>query len=33
VFSHDLMVLATNRDVAQAYLHEFEQIQRLFRIY
>jgi phosphatidylserine/phosphatidylglycerophosphate/cardiolipin synthase-like enzyme len=32
-FSHDLMVVATNRDVAQAYLHEFEQIQRLFRIY
>lgn len=33
VFSHDLLVLATNREVAQAYLHEFEQIQRLFRIF
>lgn len=33
VFSHDITVVATNREVAQAYLHEFDQIQRLFRIY
>jgi phosphatidylserine/phosphatidylglycerophosphate/cardiolipin synthase-like enzyme len=33
VFSHDLMVVATNRDLAQAYLHEFWQIQRLFRVF
>ena len=33
VFSHDLLVVLNNRDVAQAYLHEFEQIQRLFRVY
>jgi phosphatidylserine/phosphatidylglycerophosphate/cardiolipin synthase-like enzyme len=33
VFSHDLTVLATHREVARAYLHEFEQIQRVFRIY
>ncbi len=33
VFSHDLMVLATNHDVAKAYLYEFDQIQRLFRVY
>jgi len=33
VFSHDITVAATNRALAQAYLHEFGQIQRLFRIY
>jgi hypothetical protein len=33
VFSHDLMVVAANRDLAQAYLHEFWQIQRLFRVF
>jgi hypothetical protein len=33
VFSHDLTVVATNRDMAQAYLHEFDQMQRLFRIF
>ena len=33
VFSHDIIVVATNRDLAQAYLHEFDQIQRLFRIF
>lgn len=32
-YSHDLAVVAVSRDVVQAYLHEFEQIQRLFRIY
>lgn len=32
-FSHDLTVVVRNRDVAQAYAHEFEQIQRLFRTY
>jgi hypothetical protein len=33
VFSHDIMVVATNREVAQAYLHEFDQLQRLFRVF
>ena len=33
VFSHDLTVVAKNRELAQAYLHEFDQIQRLFRIF
>jgi len=33
VFSHDLLVIANNRDVAQPYLYEFEQIQRSFRVY
>jgi phosphatidylserine/phosphatidylglycerophosphate/cardiolipin synthase-like enzyme len=33
VFSHDLIVVATNRDVAQPYLYEFDQIRRLFRVY
>ena len=32
-FSHDLTVVATDKELAQAYLHEFEQIQRLFRVY
>ncbi len=32
-FSHDLTLVVRNREVAQAYLHEFDQIQRLFRIY
>ncbi len=33
VFSHDLIVIASNRDVAQPYLYEFEEIQRSFRVY
>lgn len=33
VFSHDLVVIAANHEVAKPYLHEFEQIQQLFRIY
>lgn len=33
VFSHDLIVVAHNVEVAQPYLYEFEQIQRLFRVY
>jgi hypothetical protein len=33
VFSHDLLVVIKSRDIAAAYLHEFEQIQRLFRIF
>jgi len=33
VFSHDLLVVLNDREVAGAYLHEFEQIQRLFRVY
>ena len=33
VFSHDLLVVLNNSDVAQPYLYEFDQIQRLFRVY
>jgi hypothetical protein len=33
VFSHDLVVVVNNREVAQPYLFEFEQIQRSFRVY
>jgi phosphatidylserine/phosphatidylglycerophosphate/cardiolipin synthase-like enzyme len=33
VFSHDLTVVATNRELAQAYLHEFYQMQRVFRVF
>jgi hypothetical protein len=33
VFSHDITVVASHRELAQAYLHEFAQIQRLFRIF
>ncbi len=33
VFSHDLLVVVNSRDVAQPYLHEFAQIQRLLRVY
>jgi hypothetical protein len=33
VFSHDLIVVAANREVAKPYLYEFERIQQLFRIY
>jgi hypothetical protein len=33
VFSHDLIVVVNNRQIAQPYLHEFEQIQRLFRVF
>lgn len=33
VFSHDLLVVANNREIAQPYLYEFYQIQRLFRVY
>ena len=33
VFSHDLLVVVNNREVAQPYLFEFNQIQRLFRVY
>jgi hypothetical protein len=33
VFSHDLLLVAANHDVARPYLHEFDQIQRLFKIY
>lgn len=32
-FSHDLSVVVTDREVAQAYQHEFDQIRRLFRVY
>lgn len=33
VFSHDLLLVAANHDAAKPYLYEFEQIQRLFRIF
>jgi len=33
VFSHDLIVVAASHDVARPYLYEFDQIQRLFRVY
>jgi hypothetical protein len=33
VFSHDLVVVAASEQVAQAYLYEFEQIKRLFRVF
>jgi hypothetical protein len=33
VFSHDLIVIAANHEVAKPYLHEFEEIQQAFRIY
>ncbi len=33
VFSHDLLVVVNNHQVAQPYLYEFEQIQRSFRVY
>lgn len=33
VFSHDITVVASHRELAQAYLHEFAQIQRLFRMF
>jgi hypothetical protein len=33
VFSHDITVVARNRELAQAYLHEFYQMQRLFRVF
>jgi phosphatidylserine/phosphatidylglycerophosphate/cardiolipin synthase-like enzyme len=32
-FSHDLLLVAANHDAARPYLHEFAQIQRLFKIY
>lgn len=31
VYSHDLLVIAANSELARAYLHEFDQILRLFR--
>jgi hypothetical protein len=33
IFSHDLIVVAAHHEVAKPYLYEFEQIQRLFRVY
>jgi phosphatidylserine/phosphatidylglycerophosphate/cardiolipin synthase-like enzyme len=33
VFSHDLVVVVNNHQVAQPYLYEFEQIQQSFRVY
>ncbi|MGZ5000818.1 MAG: phospholipase D-like domain-containing protein, partial [Methylomonas sp.] len=33
VYSHDLIVIAANHEVARPYLYEFDQIQRLFRIF
>ena len=33
VFSHDLIVIAANHEVAKPYLFEFEQIQHSFRVF
>ena len=33
VFSHDLIIVVANHEVAKPYLYEFERIQQLFRIY
>lgn len=33
VFSHDLLLVVNDRDIARPYLHEFAQMQRLFRVY
>ena len=33
VFSHDLLLVTKNRDVAGHYIYEFNQMLRLFRIY
>lgn len=33
VFSHDLLVVAANHEVAKPYLYEFQQLQHCFRIY
>jgi len=33
VFSHDLLVIVNNHQVAQPYLYEFQQIQNSFRVY
>jgi phosphatidylserine/phosphatidylglycerophosphate/cardiolipin synthase-like enzyme len=33
VFSHDLLVVVNNQQVAQPYLYEFDEIQRSFRVY
>ncbi|GAB6142229.1 hypothetical protein JCM14076_29580 [Methylosoma difficile] len=33
VFSHDLLVIAANHEIAKPYLFEFEQIQRSFRVF
>lgn len=32
VFSHDLVVIAANHEVAKPYLYEFDEIQRLLRV-
>jgi phosphatidylserine/phosphatidylglycerophosphate/cardiolipin synthase-like enzyme len=32
-FSHDLLVVAANADVARPYLYEFQQILRLLRVF
>jgi hypothetical protein len=33
VFSHDLLVVLNDREIAGPYVYEFEQIQRLLRVY
>jgi hypothetical protein len=33
VFSHDLIVVVANHEVAKPYLHEFEQIKHSFRVF
>jgi hypothetical protein len=33
VFSHDIIVIVANHEVAKPYLHEFQEIQDLLRVY
>ncbi|MBR9909709.1 MAG: phosphatidylserine/phosphatidylglycerophosphate/cardiolipin synthase family protein [Gammaproteobacteria bacterium] len=33
VFSHDLIVVAANHETAKPYLYEFEEMQRVFRVF
>ncbi|MCK5889939.1 MAG: phosphatidylserine/phosphatidylglycerophosphate/cardiolipin synthase family protein, partial [Methylococcales bacterium] len=33
VFSHDLVVVVANHETAKPYLHEFQEIQNLLRVY
>ena len=33
VFSHDFLIVAANHEIAKPYLYEFEEIQRLLRVY
>jgi phosphatidylserine/phosphatidylglycerophosphate/cardiolipin synthase-like enzyme len=33
VFSHDLIVVAANHEVAKPYIHEFDEIQQSLRVF